>query len=480
LELKLDKIIDNKKDGSISQMIFIAVPMMISQACDTVMIFTDRLFLSQLGSEFMNASMGGGVTSFMMLSFFIGLMSYSTAMIAQYLGAKMKNKCSSVLTQTFVLCFIAYPILLCFIPLSNIFFKLLGISQVQLKLQNIYFSILMYASIISLLRFCISYFFSGIVRTRVVMLSSFIAMIANVIFNYIFIFGKLGMPMLGIRGAAYGTIIGSLTGLVVLLVAYFNKNNIKEFSILDSFKIDLKLIKKFLHFGFSTGSEMFLNVLAFNLMILIFHSHSQATATAATIMFNWDFIAFIPLLGVGIAVTSMVGRFKGAKRLDIAHKSVMSGFKIGTFYSSIILILFLVFPDFLVNIFRPNVDNSFFNEAFDMAVFMMRVASVYVLVESVFIVFIGALRGAGDTFWAMIISVSLHWIIAFMAFLTLKIFKIDPTITWVISVVLFFLFSFIVFFRYKTGKWKEIEVLQYDKENLDVLAAESFHESKEL
>lgn len=54
-------------------MIILALPMVASQACDTVMIFTDRLFLSKLRPELMNAAMGGGLTVFMMMSFFIGL-----------------------------------------------------------------------------------------------------------------------------------------------------------------------------------------------------------------------------------------------------------------------------------------------------------------------------------------------------------------------------------------------------------------------
>jgi MATE family multidrug resistance protein len=61
--------------------------MVVSHACDTVMTFTDRVFLSRLGPDEMNAAMSGGLTSFMMMTFFMGLIGYTTALVAQYLGA---------------------------------------------------------------------------------------------------------------------------------------------------------------------------------------------------------------------------------------------------------------------------------------------------------------------------------------------------------------------------------------------------------
>ncbi len=75
-------------------MLVMALPMIISTACDGVMTFTDRLFLARLGSEHMNAAMGGGVTMQMLMFFFIGLTGYSTALVAQYFGAGQKENSS--------------------------------------------------------------------------------------------------------------------------------------------------------------------------------------------------------------------------------------------------------------------------------------------------------------------------------------------------------------------------------------------------
>jgi MATE family multidrug resistance protein len=83
-------------------------------------------------------------------------------------------------------------------------------------------------------------------------------------------------------------------------------------------------MKKLLYFGYPAGLEMFLNFLAFNMMVFLFHSQGGVVATASSIMFSWDLISFIPLLGIEIAVTSLVGRYIGAGKVDIAHRSAMS------------------------------------------------------------------------------------------------------------------------------------------------------------
>ncbi|MBF0121801.1 MAG: MATE family efflux transporter [Candidatus Omnitrophica bacterium] len=447
-------------NGSIQQMLAIALPMVVSQACDTAMIFTGRVFLSRLEPELMNAAMGGGLTVFMMMSFFIGLTGYSSALVAQYLGAGRKKECAVVITQAALFCVLAYLPILASRPLGHKMFEFMGISPEQLGPQNLYFDILLFAVIISLLRNVLSCFFSGIGRTRVVMVASFTSMIVNALLGYIFIFGKFGMPALGIRGAAYAAILGGLSGLLILITAYLKKKNRDEFSILDSFRFNRTVMSKLLRFGSPAGLEFFLNILAFNALVMIFHAHGLVTATAATIMFNWDMVSFVPLLGIEIAVTSMVGRFMGAGDPDSAHRSVMSGLKLGIVYTTIIFAFFIGIPQHLVEIFHPSVGSDVFREALPLAIFMIRLASLYVLVEAVLVVFIGALRGAGDTFWAMCISVSLHWLTVIVLLVVFRIFNLSPQAAWAFMVGIFFLFSVPVYLRYRSGKWRAMKVVE--------------------
>ena len=450
----------SSEQGNFSQMLAMALPMVVSQSCDTVMIFTGRLFLAKLHPELMNAAMGGGLTVFMMMSFFIGLTGYSSALVAQYLGAGRKQDCAKVTTQAVIIAIFSYlPILAC-APLAHALFRAMGVSTAQLAPQMVYFNILLFGAIITLLRISLSSFFSGIGKTRIIMISSLTAMGVNALLSYILIFGKWGMPSLGITGAAYASIAGALSGLLVLVFGYFSPKNWKEFSLATSFRFDGEVIRKLLHFGSPTGLELLLTIIAFNGMVLLFHGQGAATATAATIMLNWDLVSFVPLVGLEIAVTSMVGRFMGAGQPDIAHRAVMSGLKIGCAYSAVIFILFVGLPGELIGMFHPTASSDVFTQAFPTALFMLRLASLYVLVEAMLVVFIGALRGAGDTFWAMGISVGIHWLMVLGLFIALRGLKLSPETGWAFVVSIFVLFAFLVYLRYQGGKWRSMRIVE--------------------
>ncbi len=450
--------------GGIRELLAIALPMVVSHACDTVMVFTDRLFLSQLGSVHMNASMAGGLTCFMAMTFFIGLIGYTTALVGQHLGASQKRQCAKATAQAFLIALAAYPLILLSRPLIYLAFSKSGIPAEQLTLQTSYFNILIYGTVITLLRICLSSFFSGIGRTRIVMMSALIAMVVNVAMNYVLIFGKLGLPALGIKGAAYGTITGSICGLSVMATVYFGPTIKREFCVIRALRFDRKIMAQLLKFGYPAGIEMFLNLVAFNGLILAFHAHSPVTATAVTIMFNWDMVAFVPLIGLEIAVMSLVGRYMGAQQSDIAHRATMSGLKSGWVYSACILMLFVFLPEELVALFRPQLADNVFSEAMPMAVRMIRITSLYVMIDSVILVFSGALRGAGDTFWAMCVSVGLHWLLVAILSVLLYGMKLSPETTWFALVLVFLAFSSLFYLRYRSGKWRHIQVIHASSE----------------
>lgn len=447
------------KEGGVREMIQIALPMIVSNACDTVMVFTDRLFLSRLGSEQMSASMAGGMSSFVLVIFFVGIISYSTAMIAQYYGAGREEMCGKVVFQSILLGIASYPLILLLSPLVRMMFVSSGIGEGQLFYQIQYFNILIYGSVLTLFRTSLSCFFSGIGKTRVIMFASFGTMIMNIIMNWILIFGNLGFPALGVKGAALGTLAAGTFGILIFVFNYFRAGNLIRYGIKSSFRFSKELFLKLMRFGTPAGVEFFLGFAAFTVLVLMFHGHSPATATAATIMFNWDHVSFVPLIGLEIAVTSLVGRYIGAGKPEVVNKVVRSGLKMGITYSVIVAFFFVFFPYALTEFFRPDVYDPVFEEAVSLSAYMIRLAAVYVLVTAQMLVFVGALRGAGDTFAAMVISVCLNWVITIVAYVVLHVLGFSPKAAWTFVVMLFMLFPLILYMRYKSGKWKQINVL---------------------
>jgi MATE family multidrug resistance protein len=453
------KPIDLNSQGRVLELLAISLPMMVSQACETIMMFSSRFFLSKLDSAAMNAAMAGGLTCFMFTTFFMGITGYSTALVAQHYGAGQKNRCITAAMQAFIIVIAAYPLILACIPLGHWLFGVMDLDKNQMGPQIAYFNILMYGAIIMLMRNCMACFFSGIGRTRIVMISSAAAMTVNIFANHVLIYGELGFPKMGIEGAAVGTLIGSFTGLIMLVAGLLRPAIRAEFNILKGLHYDRALMGKLLKFGYPSGLEFFLNILAFTLLVLNFQSYGPAVAAAATITFNWDMVSFIPLVGVGIGVTSLVGRYMGAGKPDTAHRAAMSGIKVAVTYTTVTFLTFLIFADPLVSMFEPLKNHETFEEAKPLAVFMVRLISLYVFADAMTIVFGGALRGAGDTFWTMVISVSGHWALAATSFVMIKALDFSPRATWLAVVALVMLIGLMLYLRYRTGKWRMLKVV---------------------
>jgi MATE family multidrug resistance protein len=458
--MNLPKVFPSHHDkGGTAELLVIAFPMIISTACDGVMTFTDRLFLSRLGPEQMNAAMGGGIAMQLMIFFFIGLTGYTTALVAQYYGARMRHMAGVAAFQAFIISFLAYPVILFCRPLAHMYFNIMDLPPVQLIYQTEYFTIVIFGSLASILRNSIGCYFSGIGKTRIVMVANISAMIVNIVLDYLLIFGKAGFPSLGIKGAAYATVTGSICGLIILIFAYLGKKNRTEFLISQTFRFEPKVMRKLLYFGYPAGVEFFLNFLAFSALIYIFHSEGNVVATASTIMFNWDLVSFIPLIGIEIGVTSLVGRYMGAGDPKTAHHAAMSGIKTGLYYSFIILILFLAIPKTLVMVFRPEVPVEIFSQAVPIAVDMIMLASLYVLMEAVMVAVVGALRGAGDTHFTMFLSVSAHWTMLPVVYIMVKVLNMSAVAGWLGVIVSFLLFCGVLILRYRSGKWQKIKVI---------------------
>ncbi len=445
--------------GNIRELLGIALPMVISQACETVMMFTDRLFLSRLGGVHMNAAMGGGLTCFLFMTFFIGTTGYANALVAQYYGAGQREKCPLVVTQGAILALLGALLLLGTLPLGRLFFVFSRVPEEQVALQVAYFNIVMMGAGIALLRNVLSCFFSGIGKTPIVMGASLFSMLVNVGANYVLVFGKLGFPALGVRGAAYGTLIGGVAGLLVILGAYLSRENRRTYGVLEALRFDRTIMKLLLRLGYPAGLELFLNLFAFTSMVMAFHSYGIAVGAAATIALNWDMVSFIPLVGMNIAITSLVGRYMGAGKPDAAHRVTMGGLRLAFCYSGVLLLIFASMPETLVQVFRPREASLAFESMLPTATFMVRLISFYVLADAVGTVFSGALRGAGDTFWAMILSVGTHWFLALSVIGAIRIFHVPPEASWSILVSMVFFIGGAFYLRYRGGAWRTLRVI---------------------
>jgi MATE family multidrug resistance protein len=440
------------------ELVKIAVPMVVSQGAFAVMIFTDRYFMSQIDPVHMAAALGGGVATFFSFCFFSGLFSYTNAMAAQYLGAREEAKCSKVVTQGMIMTLMSIPLLIIITFSVAGIFEGMGHDPIQVELERSYYMILMLGTPVFLAKICIASYFAGIGRTYIVMICDVCGLVLNVPLCYAMVFGKFGLPEMGIVGAGFSTIIAEIFSFSLFIIFYLQKEHREKFKILQSFHLDMGILRRFLRLGFPSGLELFLNVAAFNLFLLMFQSYGVVEGASAAIVFNWDILSFVPMIGLNIGVISLIGRFVGAQDMERANEVIAAGFLMGIAYSAVLAILYITFRFQLVEIFAP--PDGDFSEIRSLAAFMMVGLSSYAMADAICLVSGGVLRGAGDTRWLMIVSVSLHWAMLVAQYFIILVFKLDPRISWLAFVVLMLCIAVVYMWRLVSGKWRDPERLK--------------------
>ena len=432
--------------------------MVVSQGTFAVMIFTDRYFMSQIDPVHMAAALGGGVASFFSFCFFVGLLSYGNAMAAQYLGAGEAEKCPKVVTQGLVITAMSTPFLTLITFLVAGIFEGMGHPPEQVDLERTYYLILMAGVLVTLAKTCISSYFAGIGRTHVVMTCDVFGLIINVPLCYVMVFGKLGFPALGIVGAGVSTVISTLLAFLLFVAFYFGKEHRETFAVLQSFKLDVKILRRFWRLGFPSGLELFLNIAAFNLFLLMFQSYGVAEGASAAVVFNWDILSFIPMIGLNVGIISLIGRFVGARDMDRTNEVITAAFAVSLAYSAVLAFTYIVFRYPLVEVFAPPTGD--FSAIRELSAFMMVGLSSYVMADAVILVSSGVLRGAGDTRWLMIASVSLHWAMLVAQFFIIRVFKLGPKVSWLAFVAMILAIAVVYAWRLKAGHWRDPDVLE--------------------
>ena len=262
---------------------------------------------------------------------------------------------------------------------------------------------------------------------------------------------------MGIAGAAWATVISTLFSLLVFAAFYFNKIHRNQFKVMESFELDRGVLRRYARLGFPSGFEMFMNVATFNLFVLMYQGYGIAAGAAAAIVFNWDMMSFVPMIGLNIAVISLIGRYIGADDMSRADGVIAAGFKMAIGYAAILALVFVLFRIELLNVFANS--DADFTEILEIGSFLMVGLACYVMGDAIILIAGGALRGAGDTRWLMITSISVHWLMLVAQYYVIMVSDFGPRASWVIFVVMIAVLAAIYLWRLQSGVWREPERL---------------------
>ncbi|HLR20738.1 MAG TPA: MATE family efflux transporter [Tissierellaceae bacterium] len=381
--------------------------------------------------------------------------SAGTAIISRYYGANKTEKIPSVVKHLIII--LIGILIIPFAMVTQLFpiniMEFIGADQSTIDIGSKYFIAMSFGFLFQSFNLSVFAAIRGEGDTRTPMIINIGSNIINVIGNYALIFGKFGFPALGITGAgiatAFSHIIASIASFIILL----NKSRIVRLDLRKGFKFEKTTVENL----FKIGGPAAIEQVAFRLGVVVFIRMITGLGTVVyathQIASNIVSLSFAPGQAFGIAASTLVGRSLGEERLDRAETYVKESNRLSLITSLFFVFLFYFFGPKLTAIYTD--DQSVIAESVN----VMKIIALIQPFQSSAFAISGGLRGAGDTVWTLIITMFGVIVIRLsVAYVLINIVGLGLVGAWTAM-----LFDQVVRWigitiRYRTGKWKEIEL----------------------
>lgn len=272
--------------------------------------------------------------------------------------------------------------------------------------------------------------------------------VANILFDYIFIFGHFGFPEMGLNGAAISSIIAEFTGMSVIFIVIHYKGITKRFSLFSYFKWENERAKSILSLSLPLMFQLAISITSWEFFYILIEHHGQQALAVSNVMRN--IFGLVGCLTWAFAATSaaMVSNIIGQGRKNEVIHLIRKIVKLSTGSALIIAVVINIFPQQLLSIFGQN-------EAFiTTGIPVVRVVTSAMVLMSFAVIWLNAVTGTGNSRITFLIE--LITIILYCAYIYIVLEKYFLSITygWM-SEWLYWIGMFTLSFLYiRSGKWK--------------------------
>lgn len=457
-----EQIEEGKKEQTENsrELLKVALKMAWPAVCESFFIslagLVDTYMVSSMGA---NAVAAVGLTTqpkFMGMSIFIAMNVSVSALVARRRGQQKKKEANQILITALTFCVIAAMLIsVAMVGFANPIIAFCGSTVETHEMAVAYFRIIMGGIIFNALSMCINAAQRGAGNTKIAMRTNMVSNAVNVIGNYLLIQGNFGFPKLGIHGAAIATVFGTVIACIMSLrslmkmdifvsIPYIMKEKIKPAaeSLLNIVKV-----------GYSVFIEQILMRIGFMSTAMMAAKMGMAPLAAHQVGMNILGLTFSFGDGMQVAAVALIGRSLGEKKPDKAKAYGKICRRIGLAISICLAVIYFTLGETIYRLFFVE------EEIVAVGVSIIRVVIFIVLFQVSQVIYMGCLRGAGDTAYtatASTISVTLiRTAFSYICGFTLGLGMTGIWIGILADQVSRFLFASI---RFKMGKWVNIKI----------------------
>jgi len=445
-------------ESAIAEIIRIAVPSVATTLSYTLMQFVDAYMVSLINPEdpiFLAAQGNGGISAWTPQAIMAGMLGVVNTYVAQHLGAGQLRKGPAYAWNGLWLCLALWLLMLPYALALPFMFRSFGHAPRLVELETSYAQILIAGAFIQMAGRCLSQFFYGLHRPNVVLVAAVAGNIVNLGLDYVLIFGHFGAPAMGISGAAIATVIGTAVELSIPACLFLGPAMHAKYGTRDGWRPSAEIMRKIIAIGWPGGMMFFNEMICWTyFLVKMTGSFGVEHNTAGWIALRYMHLSFMPSVGISNAMTSIVGRYLGMRRPDLAAHRAKIGLAIAMTYMALCAVVFVVFRRQLVGVFSTD------EAIITIGSGVMIIAAVFQVFDALGITLIGVLRGAGDTVFPSIVTIIAVWICLIGGGLLLMKYapEFESLGPWSAAAAYICIVGILLAIRFARGKWKTLRL----------------------
>jgi len=428
----------------------IAIPVTLQQFLTSSLNLTNNILVGQLGDASVAAVGLANQVYFILNVVLLGIGGGISVYISQFWGSRKYDQIKKVVSLSMIITMTAA--LIFFIPsfaapgfILSLFSKdmsVIGLGSEYLRPVSISFLLMTFS-------ICFSSALRSTGNVRLPLVANFVGIVVNTVLNYVLIFGKLGLPAMGVAGSAIATVVARLMESLIILWAVYASNNIVSIKPKDLFNISADLIKRF----FSTSGELIAKDVVWatgtSIYMVIYALMSTEAAAAVNITSTIRSMTFVFFQGVSNACLIMVGNKIGENDNDTAYEYALRFLRITLVISAAVGCILIFSRPLVLAPYKVS------QTVIDNAMGLLVVAAVIVPFQSfASVAIVGAMRGGGDIRYTIFLDLAAVWFIGMpLAWLGGLVLHLD--IVWVFLLVsLQEVFKAVLcYWRIRSKKW---------------------------
>lgn len=450
--------LEAKTSADVRKAIFkLALPAMLEFGLMMLVQMIDMIQVGSLGPWAIAATGLAAQPTMLIFSVFSALVVGTTALVARAAGAGNRDYACRVTRQSFIIVLIMGIIITVIgIPASGSIIKLMGADVDTIEPGTIYMKIIIAGTIFTVGNMVLAASLRGVGDMVTPMISNIVANIINIFMNWVLINGKLGFPRLEVAGAAIATSFSRLIAFAITLHAVYARDKYIHISIHDSYRFEPDIIKSVLNIGIPAAIEQLIMRGGALLFARLIAGFGTIMFAAHQIAINIDGLGIVPAMAFQMAATTLVGQGIGAQKPELSEEAARQSTIISTIMMSLIGVIYFFLGKYAIGIFTKDAQVvALGRNALKILAFSQPFTAIYFVMA-------GALRGAGDTKYAMYASAIGMWAVRLgIGYILADLLNMALAGAWIAVTIDMAVRMILVLKRFSSGVFKE-----YSKENL--------------